>query len=122
MTRLIGDSSIFARRFEILAALLLGLGTLLPATLRAAEESEEKTAALPLPPAGSRPAGRRVLTTPVGVVNFGDLARQQAGHQAPQGPLVGQEMPEPQEMEEPDAPPSNVFHVTPAISPAVASP
>src|SRR5436190_16284862 len=57
MTRLIGGSFIFARRLEIFAALILALGTLLPATLRAAEESEEKTAALPLPPAGSRPAG-----------------------------------------------------------------
>jgi hypothetical protein len=80
MTRLICGLSLFARRLEILA-LILALGTVLPATVRAEEESEQKTAALPLPKAGSRPAGRKVLTTPVGVVNApGNLGGVRNGH------------------------------------------
>ena len=125
MTRLIGGSSFFARRFETLAlalTLLVG-GAALPAVARAEEEAEEeRTPALPLPAAGTNLSSIPLAARSMGVVDLGALARQQAKQPAAFGPLVGQEMPEPKGMEEPDAPASNVFHTTLVESPAVSSP
>jgi Calx-beta domain-containing protein/Big-like domain-containing protein len=124
MTRLIGDSRNFARRFEILALTLLLAGAALPAAARAAaEESEEaRSPALPLPAAGTRLSSRSVMARPLGVVDLRTLARQPANLARAVGPLVGQEMPEPMEMEEPEAPATSTFHASLVESPQVSSP
>jgi hypothetical protein len=103
---------ILARRLEILVAPIFALGCLLPATLHAE---------------GSPAPGHRVAASSAAVVDFGRLARQQARQPQPHGPLVGQAMAEPAELEEPDGSPSDVssasvFHATLTASPAVASP
>lgn len=125
MTRLIGGSRYPARCVHLLAlvlGLLLGAATL-PVAAGAEDEAEEaRTPALALPAAGTHPSSRGLIVRPMGTVDFRTLARDQAKHPPVAGPLVGQEMPEPQEMEEPDAPATNTFHASLVESPQVSSP